>query len=140
MIIRNCAGGVVFFEDKVLILKNDKGEWIFPKGVIRNGDSPDGVAVNRVKVEAGVDGDIISSSGRTNYEFYSVTRQRPVCNKISWYVMKADSDECAPNKAQNFIDAGYFPVEKALDIITYSQDRSLLMLSFQKYREIIQNK
>ena len=32
--IRNCAGGVVFAGDDVFLLKNDKGEWIMPKGVI----------------------------------------------------------------------------------------------------------
>jgi len=137
MLIRNCAGGVVFHDNKVLILKNEKGEWIFPKGVIRNGDFPDNVAINRVSVEAGVDAEIIGSSGRTNYEFYSVTRQRPVCNKIVWYVMKAKDGNCTPSKEQNFQDGGFFPVEEALNMITYSQDKSLLMLSFQKYREDI---
>ena len=32
--IRNCAGGVVFAGDDVFLLKNDKSEWIMPKGVI----------------------------------------------------------------------------------------------------------
>lgn len=31
MLTRVCAGGVVFFEDQVFILKNDKGEWVLPK-------------------------------------------------------------------------------------------------------------
>lgn len=135
MLIRNCAGGIVFNENKVLLLKNDKGEWVFPKGAIRTGDFPDTVALNRVEMEAGVRARIISSAGRTNYEFFSVSRQRPVCNKIVWYIMESEDDSCTPNKAQNFSDGGYFAVEKALDIVTYSQDKSLLMLSFQKYRE-----
>ena len=33
MIVRNCAGGVVFRGDKVLLVCNDKQEWGFPKGV-----------------------------------------------------------------------------------------------------------
>jgi len=36
MLTRVCAGGVVFQEDRVFILKNDKGEWILPKGVVRS--------------------------------------------------------------------------------------------------------
>ena len=35
---RNCAGGVVFFDNKVYLLKNDKGEWVLPKGVIKTGE------------------------------------------------------------------------------------------------------
>ena len=34
--VRNCAGGVVFAGDDVFLLKNDKGEWIMPKGIIRD--------------------------------------------------------------------------------------------------------
>ena len=34
MLYRNCAGGVVFFKDQVLLLKNDKGEWVLPKGYV----------------------------------------------------------------------------------------------------------
>lgn len=137
MLIRNCSGGIVFFEDKVLVLKNEKSEWVFPKGVIRNGDFPDHVALERVELEAGVHAKIIGAAGRTNYEFFSISRQRPVCNKIVWYVMQAADDTCAPNTSLNFSDGGFFPVEKALEMITYSQDKSLLMISFQKYHELI---
>ena len=82
MLVRNCSGGIVFSGDRVLLLQNEKHEWIFPKGVIRTDDFPEDVATKRVLVEAGVKARIISSAGRTNYEFYSISRQRPVCNKI----------------------------------------------------------
>ena len=34
MIVRYCAGGVVFYANKVLLVKNDRGEWTLPKGKI----------------------------------------------------------------------------------------------------------
>ena len=52
MIVRNCAGGVVFWGDQVFLLKNDKGEWVLPKGVIRDKRMPAEVALERVKTEA----------------------------------------------------------------------------------------
>ncbi len=137
MLVRNCSGGIVFSGDKVLLLQNEKHEWVFPKGVIRNGELPDEVAVHRVLLEAGVRARIIASAGRTNYEFYSISRQRPVCNKIVWYIMKSDQAEAKPNEAQNFSDGGFYPVDVALDKVTYSQDKSLLMLSYQKYKELV---
>ncbi len=140
MLIRNCAGGIVFFDDKILLLKNEKSEWVFPKGAIRSGDFPDTVAVSRVQMEAGITAKIISTAGRTNYEFFSISRQRPVCNKIVWYIMEAEDGECKPNEAQNFSEGGFFTVEEALEMVTYSQDKSLLMLSYQKYREHIMSK
>ncbi len=136
MLVRNCSGGIVFCGDKVLILQNDKHEWIFPKGVIRSQAQPEEVALSRVQVEAGVEARIIASAGRTNYEFYSLTRQRPVCNKITWYIMSTDKEEAVPNPAQDFISAEFIDVDAALERVTYSQDKSLLMLSFQKYKEL----
>ncbi|AUS95215.1 NUDIX hydrolase [Clostridium thermosuccinogenes] len=135
MLVRNCAGGVVFCGDKVLLLKNEKGEWVLPKGVIRNGEVPSEVALRRVKEEAGVTAEIVSTAGRTNYEFYSVTRQKPVCNKIIWYVMKSPNESCSLNKDYDFTEVGYFDIEKALELVTYSQDRSLIHLSYMKIKE-----
>ncbi len=133
MLVRNCAGGIVFHGDKVLILRNEKSEWVFPKGVIRADETLETVATVRVKVEAGVDAVIVGTAGMTNYEFYSVTRHRPVWNKITWFIMVADSDRCAPSKEQNFSAGGFYPIEEAAGLITYSQDKSLLMVSYHKY-------
>ena len=77
MLVRNCSGGVVFADDKVLLLQNDKHEWILPKGVIRTDDTPEDVAIRRVETEAGIKASILAPAGRTNYEFYSISRQRP---------------------------------------------------------------
>ncbi|WP_024832859.1 NUDIX hydrolase [Ruminiclostridium josui] len=136
MLVRNCAGGVVFSGEKVFLLKNEKDEWVLPKGVIRNGDYPDEVALRRVKEEAGIDAEIVLAAGNTNYEFFSVTRQRPVCNKITWYVMKSLNDNYEVNKEENFSEGGYFSIDEALEKITYSQDRALINLSFAKYKEL----
>lgn len=133
MLIRNCAGGIVFYDDKVLILKNEKSEWVFPKGVIRSGESTETVAKSRVSMEAGVDAHIVSTAGMTNYEFYSVSRQRPVCNRITWFVMETENEESIPNVAQNFTEGGFYTIEEAMAKITYSQDKSLLMVSYQRY-------
>ncbi len=140
MLVRNCAGGVVFSGDKVFLLKNEKDEWVLPKGVIRNGDYPDEVAIKRVKEETGIDAEIILAAGNTNYEFFSVTRQRPVCNKITWYLMKSLNDDFELNREENFSEGGYFSIDEALEKITYSQDRALINLSFAKYNELVMEK
>jgi ADP-ribose pyrophosphatase YjhB (NUDIX family) len=137
MLVRNCAGGVVFHKDKVLILKNEKHEWVLPKGVIRSNNLPEDVAVERVAYEAGSKARIISPAGRTNYEFYSISRMRPVCNKIIWFIMASEDELVHPNAAQNFSDGGFYDIDEAMEMVTYSQDRSLLMLSYEKYKELV---
>lgn len=137
MLVRNCSGGVVFSGEEVLLLMNEKHEWVFPKGVIRSGEFPDEVAVGRVEFEAGVKAKIVSSAGRTNYEFYSISRQRPVCNKIIWYIMATEQKDSQPNETLGFQKSGFFPFDKALELVTYSQDKSLLQISYQKYKELV---
>jgi hypothetical protein len=105
--------------------------------VIRTVEKTEEVALERVSYEAGVTAKILFPVGRTNYEFYSITRQKPVCNKIVWYVMRADNDTVKPNPEQNFSEGGFFPVDEALQKVTYSQDRSLLMMAYQRYKEMV---
>ena len=141
MIVRNCSGGIVFIGDKVLLVCNDKQEWGFPKGAVKtNSDlSLSEFAKSRVKIETDVDAKVIAPCGRTNYEFYSITRRKPVHNNISWFVMKTDRDECKAYPESGTVDCKFVEVGNALDEITYSQDKSLLMMAYQKYRESIKD-
>lgn len=140
MLLRNCAGGVVFYANQVFILKNEKNEWVLPKGVIRNGNLSRDVALNRVETETGIDAEILSTAGETSYEFFSVTRRQPVCNQITWYIMNAKSKQFEVNKDLDFQDGGFYTIDEALDMITYSQDKSLVNLSYKKYKEIMREK
>ena len=134
MLFRNCAGGIVFCADRVLLLKNEKDEWVMPKGVLREEKLPMDVALSRVRAEAGVEARILESAGETCYEFYSITRGRPVCNRIQWFIMAAEDSRCQPSLP--FTEAGFFEHDDALTRITYTQDRSLLAVAWAKYREI----
>lgn len=136
MIFRNCAGGVVFHEDKVFIMQNEKNEWVLPKGKIRDGLLASETAVERVKVETGLDVDIISTAGETSYEFYSFSRQQPVCNEITWFIMEAKDTNYIINKECGIQNAGFYSIDEAIDLITYSQDKSLVSLSYRKYQKL----
>lgn len=136
MLFRNCSGGIVFNGEKVFILKNSKGEWVLPKGKIRKGSLSVETAVDRVKTETGLDVNVVSTAGETCYEFFSISRQTPVCNEIVWYIMDTKQSEYTVNKEEGFIDGGFFSIDKAIDMITYSQDKSLVSLSYKKYKKI----
>ncbi|WP_026893986.1 NUDIX hydrolase [Clostridiisalibacter paucivorans] len=136
MLFRSCAGGVVFYKDEVFILKNEKDEWVLPKGKIRDCFLASETAVSRVKEETGVDADIVSSVGETSYEFYSLSRQRPVCNQIIWYIMESDTDQYSVKKSEGFKEGGFYHIDKAVDMITYSQDKSLVSLAYKKYLDL----
>ena len=138
MIVRNCAGGVVFSGDKVLLVCNDKHEWGFPKGVIRSSDKSklSDIVSKRIKEETGITATVLAPCGKTNYEYYSITRNKPVHNNISWFVMSAQEGSIVITPETGTVGAKFENVEKALSRITYSQDKALLMMAYQKYREL----
>jgi len=133
MHLRDCAGGVVFHEEKVFLFRNEKSEWVMPKGLIKNDESPQDAALRRVFEETGINAEIIDHAGQTYYEFYSITRRMPVCNRIAWFVMKADSEEFRIAESDKYTEAGFFPIDKAMELVTYSQDKTLLLNSYRKY-------
>ena len=133
MLFRKCAGGVVFCNEKVFLLENDKGEWVLPKGVVRGGNRQQDIAVARVLKEAGVTAEILEAVGETTYEFYSLTRRTPVCNQIMWFIMEAADCTYSVATELGFQSGGYFSIEEAMDRITYTQDRSLVRLAYEKY-------
>ena len=138
MIVRNCAGGIVFTGDKVLLVANDKEEWGFPKGSVKTDSdlSLSEFAKTRVKIETSVDAKVIAPCGKTNYEYYSISRRKPVHNNISWFVMSAQEETIVITPETGTVGAKFENVEKALARITYSQDKALLMMACQKYREL----
>lgn len=132
MLLRDCAGGVVFYNDKVFLILNEKKEWVMPKGLIKDGENPQDAALRRVFEETGIKGSIVEQAGRTYYEFYSITRKMPVCNRIAWYIMHTDNDQFQMTEPERYINSGFFSIPEALEMITYSQDKSLVMQSHKR--------
>ncbi|NMA67152.1 MAG: NUDIX hydrolase [Clostridiaceae bacterium] len=136
MLLRDCAGGVIFFEGKVFLFLNEKNEWVMPKGLIKNNEDPQNAAVRRVFEETGIKCKVLEQAGRTYYEFYSITRQVPVCNRIAWYIMETNDSEFKISEPERFSKGGFFSIEEAVDMVTYSQDKSLLLQSYKRYQSI----
>lgn len=132
MIVRRCSGGVVFYANKVLLVKNDRGEWTLPKGKIVGDNLPHESAIQRVKLETGSEAKILDIAGDTIYEFFSRSRNQRVCNAIMWYVMEADSD--ASKISKEFLDGGFYRVTDALEMLTHSKEKSLVDVSYKKYK------
>ena len=79
---------------------------------------------------------IVAPAGETSYEFFSYSRQQPVCNSISWFIMDADAEQYQISQEAGFLDGGFFPVEEAIERITYSQDKSLVRVSYQRRKKL----
>lgn len=138
MILRRCAGGIVFYANKVLIVKNDKGEWTIPKGKISENDIASEVAPQKVKEEVEVEAKVLDMAGDTMYEFYSKTRHQKVCNAIMWYIMESDNTEYNIND-EDITEAGFFKVKDALDMLAHNKEKSLVEISYRKFKDLKKN-
>lgn len=134
MIVRRCAGGVVFYANKVLLLKNDRGEWTLPKGKLHDDELQHESAVRTVKEESGVEASVLEIAGDTMYEFFSRSRQQEVCNAIMWYIMDTDNTDYILK--DEFLEGGFYRVIDALEMLTHSKEKSLVDLSYKKYKEL----
>ena len=136
--IRSCAGGVVFSGDNVFLLMSDRGQWVMPKGVIRNRNRSNDVALWRVEDEAGIHAEIIGIAGNTRYDFFSESRGKEVSNRIQWFTMVAVDPNFRVSYDQGFLNGGYFPVERAMELLSFEADREILQNAcdiYKKYRE-----
>lgn len=133
--IRSCAGGVVFCDEQVFLLMSDRGEWVMPKGVIRNHNHANDVALWRVEDEAGIQARILGIAGNTRYDFFSESRGKDVSNRIQWYAMAAEDRTFHISFDQGFLNGGYYPVERARAMLTYDCDREILDTAYEIYRE-----
>ena len=116
----------MFFDGEVFLLKSDKGEWVMPKGVVRDRADARAVALLRVESEAGIRAEIVAPVGHTSYAFYSLTRRKGVVNRIQWFAMRAQSRRYRIAFEQGFLDGDYYPYAVALETLTHEQDREIL--------------
>ncbi|AEV70435.1 NUDIX hydrolase [Acetivibrio clariflavus] len=137
MLVRSFAGGVVFSGNKVLLRKCEDG-WVLPREQLRDGELPNEVALNKISQESGIQAEIISNAGQTSYEctYFPMTRQTPFLNKVTWYIMKSRNDKVNEENIKN--NSAFVNVEEAMNLMKYNQDKSLVNLSFTKYKQMEQ--
>ncbi|HOJ11879.1 MAG TPA: NUDIX domain-containing protein [Clostridiales bacterium] len=128
MLVKNCAGALVFWDEKVFLLKSERGEWVFPKTAIRMDELPGEAALRAVGENAGIAAEIISTAGHASFEISSETHHKPIYNKIIWYVMISQDQEYLINEEKGFTDGGYFSTKEAMGLLTHNHNKAMLNL------------
>ena len=113
------SGGVVFFEDSVLILQYENGTWAFPKGHLEGEETKQQAAEREVLEEAGVRADILEPIGETRY-----TNNQGEAREVHWFTMNAENERV--QFETTFMNGGFFSVERARELLSFPEDRDLL--------------
>lgn len=118
------AGGIVFNGDKVLVLKNWKGVWVFPKGHVELGESREEAALREVFEESGLHARIVGAAGMSSFHFYSYI-DRAVHRKIVyWFEMETADTVVTVNRELK--SGAFFPALEAVSLLSFPNDVSNL--------------
>ncbi len=132
------AGGIVFYNNLILIVKNkrndgivDKSFWGIPKGHLEEGEKPTDTAVREVYEETGFRVELNHDKpiAESRYEIRLVDE---VINKTVWfYEMKVIQafDKEPDSEIEELAIVGY---EEAKNLLTFEEDKKILKYVFNK--------
>lgn len=131
MLYRNYIGGVVFHKDKVFMIQNEKFEWILPRVRIDEFGHSKNIYVDLFWQYFKMEIALKEHIGDSVYEFYSVSREVPMCNTVIWYEAKTLEESFTLTKVKGRENAGFYGVKDALEKLTYTQEREILKESLK---------
>ncbi len=115
------AGGVVFDPaGRVLLIRDRNGFWVFPKGHLDPGETPEQAAIREVWEETGIKAQILAPLGVTRYQ-----NDRGQPREIHWFLMRGEG-ELRLAGDEGLTGGGFFEVEEALEKLDFPSDKRLL--------------
>ena len=106
-------------EPQVLLVtgKRNPKSWIFPKGHIEKGETPEQAALRETREEAGVVGDTIAPAGILEYGFLGAKA------RVEYFLVRFKKEAGPPEDGRQRTWCG---LEDALDRLSYKNTRKLL--------------
>ena len=106
----------------------------FSKGRIRGDRTPEQTALDSVLSDTGVNGEILNMAGTTSYEFFRL-------DVSVLYEITSFGIRCYPIQMRQTPRISMalcelvFDFKEAIKQVTYSQDKSILMMAWQQFTE-----
>lgn len=121
------AGGVVFLNNSILLLRKLNGDWVLPKGKLRKGEFAEDAAIREVYEETSIKVVVKDYLGISSYTFRNCWSNNEVVNKsVHWFLMLARNSNTRPQKEEGFVDSKFIPIYKAVDTATYDDEKKII--------------
>ncbi|WP_050613866.1 NUDIX hydrolase [Bacillus testis] len=117
------AATIVINEQKeILLIKGPRRGWEMPGGQVEEGESLKDAAIRETKEESGIDIEVLTFCGI----FQNVNKS--ICNTL--FLAKPVGGELTTTPES--IEVGFFPIERALEMVTYSNFRQRIKYSLNE--------
>lgn len=111
------AGGIILWRERVVLRRTLNGEWVFPKGWIDPGETPEQTAIREIREETGLLGEVVRFLGIVPYPAEDETRP------VAYYLVRViDSPEWIDHAG---LDAGCFPLPEVEGALSFENNRFL---------------
>tara|TARA_Y100001970_G_scaffold61636_1_gene78723 strand:+ start:3843 stop:4268 length:426 start_codon:yes stop_codon:yes gene_type:complete len=133
------AGGIVFMENKILLVKNKRGDsssdenswWGFPKGHVEEGEKPADAAVREVYEETGFEVKIKNNKPIAESRYEIIINGESVQKTVWFYEMEVlESFKNEPDEEIEEISLTSF--NDAIGLLTHDEDKKILEYVFNK--------
>ena len=115
------CGAIIFDKDKVLVIKQVKGHWGFPKGHVEKGETEIETALREIKEETNLEVEI-------NDKYRYIERYSPekeVEKDVIFFIAKKIGGEIKVQE-EEVTETEWLPPKEALDRVTYESSKRIL--------------
>lgn len=121
MKFEKCCGAIIIDNEKVLIVKHQKGHFDFPKGHVENNETEVETALREVKEETSLE---IELDERKRYVI-SYSPKEGTIKEVIFFLAKPITKEVKP-QVNEIAEIKWLSFEEAVERITYDNSRELL--------------
>lgn len=124
------CGVIVFYNDKVLLIKHNLGHIGFPKGHVEGMETEEETAIREVKEETNCDVEIIPGFRET----ITYSPKKNITKDVIFFIGKPLNKELSPQLAE-VQKVDFVNYKEALNLLTYQDEKDLLKKALQ-YKNI----
>ena len=133
------AGGIVLLEEKILIVKNKRGDspedktswWGYPKGHMEEGEKPVDAAVREVFEETGFEVKVKSNKPIAESR-YEINRSGEKVQKTVWFYEMEVIEPFKNEPDDEIEEVALVDFDSAIDLLTHKEDKKILRYVFNK--------
>ncbi len=129
------SGGVVVFNNAILLLKKFNGDWVLLKGKVEPGETKQEAALREVHEESGVKAELQEYLGEIHYTYKENWDENKLVHKtVHWYLMTCKTMDTLPQKEEGFVEAKFIHLNQVVNLAKYDDESAIIAVALDKLK------